>query len=146
MAWDKAVSQKEAVKAFLVAVDGGIDIDASVAKYRAAALKYLTKQEQLDTLVMTALNELFDTFRGANLNLEFIKSQVFNKIGSTHPELNDPTLFASLADRVETILNENTNRPAREAKGDKPAVPAVEGKAYGVKQGVGFWRECDKKA
>lgn len=137
MAWEKSVSQKDAVKAFLVVTDGKVDVAASTEKYRAAALRHMAGQEAEDNLITECLTELFDRLRGAHLNLDYIKSQTVQSMIKRVPDLNDPNLFTQLSGRVEEVLHANTNQPAVEAKGDKPAREAITGRIYNMRKGKG---------
>src|SRR5690242_19015877 len=51
MAWGKTPAQKEAVKAFLVTVDGKFDLEASVDKYRAVARQHIAGQTAEQDLI-----------------------------------------------------------------------------------------------
>lgn len=147
MAWDNKATLKDGFLAFLVKDSAGkVDLDTSVARFRAYAVKYLAGQESNEELVNKCLHALFDQYRGANLNLKFIKSQTVSLMIREVPEMNDPTLYVRLCGRVEDYLHDNTNRPAVEAKGDKPAVKAVVGKAFNSKRGksAGFTRVSDQ--
>lgn len=146
MSWDKAVSMKDSVKAFLVTTDGKVNLDASVERFREFALKHLAGQEAEDSLIEACMSNLFDTYKGASLNLEFVKSQTVQAMAKQVPALANPSLFTQLAGRVEDVLHANTNQPAVEAKGDKPAVEAITGRTYGMKKGKGggFFRNADQ--
>jgi hypothetical protein len=145
MAWDKTPSQKEAVKAFLVTVDGKGDLEASVEKYRQVCRGYLASQTAEQDLVAQCMSELFDFRKGATLNLDYIKSQTVQLMTKKHPELGEPTLFAMLSGRVEEYLHSHCNYPATEAKGKRAAKEAITGQVYSVKHGLGggFYRESD---
>lgn len=148
MAWENKVAQREAVKSFVVLADGKIDLDASTAKYRAACLQLKAKQEAEDTLIAECMTDLFDTYRGANLGLEYVKSQTVQRMVKRVPELNVPALHSTLAGRVEDYLQENCDQAEVPAKGDKAAVPAKTDGLYGKKMGKGggFFRKADKAA
>lgn len=146
MVWEKQVSQKEAVKSFFVLTDGKVDLAASVEKYRAAALRYVAGQEAEDTLISECMSSLFELYKGATLNLDFVKSQTVLRMTKVHPELNEPALFTQLSKRVEDYLHANTNQPAVEAKGDKPAQDEITGRIYSMRKGKngGFYRVADQ--
>lgn len=148
MAWDKTPAQKEAVKAFLVTVDGKVDLEASTEKYRQVCRQYVAGQTAEQDLIASCMTELFDLRRGVSLNLDYIKSQTVQLMGAKHPDLKDPTLFAMLSKRVEDYLHENCDQPAVEAKGNKPAREAITDRTYGVKRGTGggFFRKSDVPA
>lgn len=137
MAWEKKASQSEAVKAFLVTVDGKVDLDASVDKFRSVALRTLANQSSEDELIVTSINGLFDKYPGASLGLEYVKSQTVQIMAKTTPELGDPGIFSVVSARVEEVLHILTDKDEVPAKGDKPAVPAVTGRAFTTKRGKG---------
>ena len=149
MAWDKKITMAEAVKSFLVTGgDGKVDMAASTEKFRVTALQHLAKQESDEALIMECMTSIFDQFRGANLNLDFIKSETVNRMAKRVPELADPSLFTILQGKVEDVLHENTNQPATEATEKKPAYPAIEGRIYSMRKGKGggFFRVADQAA
>ncbi len=154
MAWDKTPAQKEAVKAFLVTVDGKVDLEASTEKYRQVCRQYVASQTAEQDLVASCMTELFDQRRGTSLNLDYIKSQTVQLMAKKHPELGDPTLFAMLSKRVEDYLHENCDQPEVEAKpaeGKKKAVEyraAITDRTYAVRRGTGggFHRKSDVPA
>lgn len=147
MAWDNKVSQKDAVKAFLVeTTEGKYDLKASAAKYEAAALRFIASQEAENGLIEGCMSELFDFYKGACLNLDYIKSQTVERMKKAKPELSEPTLFNMLTSRVEEYLHENCNQEAVAATEKRAAKEAVTGKAYAKKMGKngGFYRVCDQ--
>lgn len=146
MAWDNTPAQKEAVKAFLVTVDGKVDLEQSTEKYRAVCRNYIAKQTAEQDLVAACMTELFDFRKGVTLNIDYIKSQTVALMAKRHPELSDPTLFSMLGGRVEDYLRENCDQPATEAKGKKPAQEAITDRTYAMKRGPGggFYRKSDQ--
>ena len=132
MAWDKTVSQKDAVKAFLVTEDGKFNLKSSTAKFEAAALKYIASQEAEEGLVNQCLSNLFDYHKGVTLNMDFIKSRTVQLMCDQKAELKDPALFAMLSGRVEAAMHEQTGT-------------AEEPKLYAKKMGKGggFYRLAD---
>jgi len=130
MAWDK-VSMKNAVSSFLVSnEDGSFDLEASVLKFRETALRFVANTETEDTVVLDTISALFDQYKGAKLNMSFIKSQAVARMAADHPEMSSPSLFTMLSKRVEDVLHSVTG----------------EGKAYGVTKGKGggFYRLVDQ--
>ena len=130
MAWDKTPSQKEAVKSFFALDNGKVDLEASVAKYRAACLQHIAGQTADAELLGSCLTALYDQYKGAYLNLDYVKSQVSQRVIKAHPELNEPSLFGNLAKRIETFLHDNTG----------------EGKTYSMVKSRGFCRTVDQPA
>jgi len=148
MSWETKITQKDAVKSFFVMDGGKVNLEASVERYRSAALRHIAKQESDDHLISVCMTKLFDQFKGANLNLDFIKSQTVQLMGQEVPSLKDPSLFILLSARVEEMLHDNTNQPEVAAKGDKPGKPAIDGRIYGMRKGAngGFYRISDRSA
>ena len=148
MTWDiKKVAMKDAVKSFLVTVDGHIDLEASTSRFRESALRHLASQEAETDRISRCMTQLFDTYRGATLNLEFIKSQTVQLMCKESPTLNDPSLFLTLSARVEEFLKENTNQPAQEAMAKRPAKPEITGKIYSMKFGkAGGWHRVSDQS
>lgn len=132
MAWDKTPAQREAVKSFFVMDGDKVDLDASVAKYRQAALRYMAGQEAEDQLITKCLNQLFDQYKGAHLNLDYVKSHTVALMVKAEPTLNEPGLYALLSKRVEDQLHELTGE-----SDDKP---------FAMKRGKGggFCRKVDQ--
>jgi hypothetical protein len=116
-----------------------------VEKYRAVARQYIAKQLAETELVGQCMTALFDQYKGANLNLDFIKSQTVQRMTKIHPELNEPALFATLSARVEDYLHENCDQPAVAPKGDKPGRDAITDRTYAMRKGKGggFCRKAD---
>ena len=147
MAWnDKTISQKEAVKAFAIYNDGVLDLNASIEKFRNVALQTLVSQEAEDTLIVTCLNDLFDQYRGASLNMSFIQSQTVARMAKSNPSLANPVLFGKVSARVAEVMVALTDKPAVEAKGNKPAREAVTGRPFGMRLGRrgGHFRNSDQ--
>ena len=144
MAWDNTPSQKDAVKTFLVTVDGKIDLEASTEKYRTVCRQYMAKQMAEDDLVGQCIGALFDQYKGAYLNMDYIKSQTVQRMIKQHPELNEPSLFNTLAARVENYLHENSNQEAVPATAKRPAKDAITGKPFSMKKSRGFCRVADQ--
>lgn len=136
------------VKAFLVTVDGKVDLEQSVEKYRAVCRQYLAGQTAEQDLIGLCLAELFDGAKGGTRNIDYIKSQTVQLMAKRHPELAEPTLFAMLSGRVEDFLHENCDQPAVPAKGDKPGKDAITDRIYGKKHGKGggFYRKSDQQS
>lgn len=148
MAWEKKVSQADAVKAFLVTVDSKVDLEASVDKFRSVALKTLAGQESEDSLIATCMLALFDHYKGATLNLDFIKSQTVQRMAKVVPELGEPGIYSVVSSRVEEILHALCDQPEVEAKGNKPAVAAITDRTFAMKKGKGggFYKKSDQGA
>ena len=148
MAWGNGKpAQAEAVKAFVVyGADEKFDLEASCAKFRAAAIKHVAGQEALDSLIGECMATVFDYHKGANLNTKFIQSQTIGLMAKKVPAMGDPSVYGNLCKRIEEHIHENCNREATEAKGDKPATEAITGKTYAAKLGKhgGFYRVADQ--
>lgn len=124
--FEKVVSQKDSVKAFLVhAEDGKIDLNASVEKFREVALRHIANQEGEDGLILSCLGEVFDQYKGARMNVQAITSMTIQKMSAKNPGLGDPSLFSILSKRIAEVL--------RVLTGDEDNKPfnMVQGKAGG---------------
>jgi hypothetical protein len=129
MAWDKKISMKDSVKAFLVNnADGSVNLEESVNKFREVALRYTASQEAEVSLVAACIAETFAQYKGARLNQAAITSMTIQKMASKLPHLADPTLFSSLAKRVGEVL--------KELSGDEDTKP------YGVVRGPAGGHFC----
>jgi hypothetical protein len=129
MAWERKVSQKESVKAFLVTnAEGVVDLEASVSKFREVALRYTASQEAEVGLISACIAETFAQYKGARLNQAAITSMTIQKMAAKLPHLADPTLFSSLAKRVGEVL--------KELSGDEDTKP------YGVVRGPAGGHFC----
>jgi hypothetical protein len=95
---------RESVTQFLVSVDGKIDVDQSVAKFREACMKHVATTEGNDELIETCLMHLYDTFPGASFNRAYICSSVVRLMATSKPELGEAGLFANLAKRINGIV------------------------------------------
>ena len=95
---------RESVTQFIVSVDGKTDVDQSVAKFREACMKYVATTEGNDELIETYLGVLYDNFKGASFNHQYICSAVVRLMATSKPELGDPNIFANLSKRIVGIV------------------------------------------
>jgi hypothetical protein len=132
MAWKNVPSMKKAVEAFLVFQkdEKTIDIPASDAKFHDCLMRHNAGVMAEQELITKCIHELYDQFKGANLNMDYLKSQVIEKMKKIEPALGDPSLFGFLVKRVKETVDEMTGD-------DKP---------LGFKKGVGHYRRADQKA
>jgi hypothetical protein len=124
MAWENKVAQKDAVKAFLVAKDGKVNLAASVARFEQAAISHIAKHEGEETSIKESLTNLFATYKGASLNAAAIASGVIERMKKQVPELGHPSLYPFLAKRIDEVVHADL--------GDRAS-----GKTYGMKKGLG---------
>lgn len=132
MSWEKIVSQKEGMKAFLVTVAGKVDLEASVNRFRESALLHIAKNEGEETLIKECMTSLFDQHRGVVMNVAAITSGTIQKMAVQVPHLGSPTLFSFLSKRIGEVLKDLT--------GDE------DGKPYAMRKGPagGHYRKADQ--
>jgi hypothetical protein len=129
MAWEKKVSQKNAVVAFLVYnAAGSVDLEATCAKFREVALKYSAGQEAEVGFIAACIAEVFAQYKGARLNVAAITSNTIQKMAAKNSSLGDPTLFSALSKRVGEVL--------KDLSGDEDTKP------YGVTRGPAGGHFC----
>jgi hypothetical protein len=129
MAWEKKVSQKNAVVAFLVYnAAGSVDLEATCAKFREVALKYSVGQEAEVGLIAACMAEVFATHKGVRMNVPAITSATIQKLTSKNSQFGDPALFSGLSKRIGEVLKDLT--------GDEDTKP------YGVTRGPAGGHFC----
>ena len=133
MAQKKMISMKQAVQAFLVMSEDekSINVEATETKFPDYLLKHNAGQMAEQELIGQCVNTLFDTYRGACLNMDYIKSQIVESMKKINPDLGDPALFSFLSKRIAGAMSEMTG----------------EGKAFAIKGGPagGHYRVADQK-
>jgi len=132
MPFDNKQSLKNAVRSFMVQDSNGrFDLKASELKFHQAAIQHITNQEADQNLIAAAMTVLFNQRTPANLNQDFIVSEVNKLMVQQVPELGDPSAFSNTKARILDFLKENTG----------------EGKTYDRKvgHGGGYFRVADRK-
>lgn len=64
---------------------GNIDHEASVENFRATLLRYEAERETESEQIGTLVTELFDTYRGAAIDMGSIESYVSNRLSGGNP-------------------------------------------------------------
>lgn len=109
MAWEKKISQTDAVKAFLVAEGSSINLEASVVKFRETALMHIAKQEAEEVLIKMCLNEVYDHYKGSWMNADALFSATIKRMEAKVPELGNPSLYSFLCKRIDGIIHEDSS-------------------------------------
>ena len=95
---------------------------ATQAKFNQTLLSSVANEKAQDGLILDSMSQLFDQFKGAFLNLPFIKSHTIEIMAKNFPEFKTPVLFGQLSKRIGELLHEHTG----------------ENKTYNMKKGAGF--------
>jgi len=115
---------------FAVHVNGKLDLAGTQAKFLHACEQYIGQTEAEETIILEALNELFDTHLGARFNQQAITGNVVRMIQSNVPALNSVSLYTQLSNRVLEVLHAE-----------------IEAGRYASKKGAGSagtYRVCDQ--
>lgn len=95
----------------LVVTDGLVDIDASEAVFRSAALKRQAELETEGAEIAQACEELFDQYRGKAIPMPTVGSMVAQKLNA------QPENFKVLSDRVLDYVRANSQATGSEEDG-----------------------------
>lgn len=96
----------------LTVTDGLVDIDASIATFRTAALKRQAELETEGAEIAQACSELFDQYRGKAIPMPTVGSMVAQKLNA------QPENFKVLSDRVLDYVRANSQTTGSEEDGD----------------------------
>lgn len=132
MSWDKKMSQRQAVKSFMVKNGDKINVEASVAKFKTVLLQHLVSLEVEDGLIKECVSKVFDQYKGASLNMQYLVSQTLMLMVQRSPEFNEPVIYSKLGQKITEFVRENSG--------------AEDSKPYAVKLGQygGFFRKADQ--
>jgi hypothetical protein len=112
------------MNAFVVRGESGsVDVEATTLKFRGALEVYLATRETEDASIAAAVHEVFDTHRGANINMPALVGFAIQKLGVT------PANHATLSEKVADYVRNNA--------GDGGAFEIKKGKGGGTR------RVCD---
>ncbi len=119
------------INAFLVrGADGSCDLDATVLKFRGELEKYLAQRETEDAGIAAAVHEVFDTYKGANINMPALQGFVLQKMGAT------PANWAVLGERIADYV--------RSQAGEGGLYKIAKGKNGGVRRVADIKPEAPK--
>jgi hypothetical protein len=109
---------------FIVRVNGSIDQEATLNKFSAALAEYKAKRETEDVDISNAVNQVFDKYRGASINLPALSNLACATLKVS------PEAHASMTKRVADFVRAN----------------AGEGGAFEIRKGKGggVSRRADK--
>ena len=133
MAWEKRISQADAVKAFLVSEGNSVNLEASVAKFRETAVMHIAKQESDEVLIKMCLHEVYDHYKGVYMNQNALWASTIERMKAKVPELGDPSLYSFLCKRIDAIMHDDLGELGT-------------GKTWTMKKGLGggFGRSADQ--
>lgn len=135
MAQKKTISMKQAVQAFLVMSEDekSIDLDATKSKFGDYLVKHNASVAAEQELITKCVHDLFDTYKGSELNMDYITSQTVEKMKKLNPDLGDPTLFSFLSKRIKEVMGELTGEDVS--------------KPFAIKRGPkgGHFKKADQK-
>lgn len=80
---------------------GAVDVESSVAAFRAAVLQHIAARETETTTIALAVDELFTEKRGARLHMPYVVSQCQQKLNA------QPENFKALGERVAQYVRDN---------------------------------------
>lgn len=81
--------------------DGTVDVDATTLKFRGALEVYIAERETENALIAAAVSEVFDQFKGANINMPALTSYALQRLNAT------PSNFMALSERIQEYVREN---------------------------------------
>lgn len=79
-------------------VDGGIDHEATLAKFAGDLLAFEVEQEEEASTIGAAVHALFDQFRGARLNMPYLTGEVLRRLNAT------PDNYKTLTEKVQGFV------------------------------------------
>jgi len=120
----------------LVTQDGHIDIEASTAAFRTAALRRQAELETEQTEIADAVTALFDQYLGQPIAMPTLGSMVAQKLNA------QPENFKVLSDRVLDYVRQNSQGKVTDGVEERPDSLYFIGKG---KNG-GCYRRADKPA
>lgn len=81
--------------------DGSVDVDASVAAFKAAVLVHIAERETETATIAAAVSETFDSLNGARANMPYV-------VGETVRRLNpQPANYNALTAAVAQYIRDN---------------------------------------
>lgn len=115
--------KNNALKEFLIEENGNVNMAASLGKLEAALLEYQRRQIEYGKLVAQGVDQVFNTYHGANISLEAITTLSLTATGAR------PDTWTDLKESLTNYLNTNSG-PAEQFK-------------FGKAPGKGYWRWSD---
>src|SRR5437879_6814097 len=74
---------------YTLSLHDALPIYASVEKFRQAAVLHMGKKEAEISLISAGISNLFDRYKGAKLNMDFIKSRAVEYLGTINPNRSE---------------------------------------------------------
>lgn len=126
--------------------DGAVDIAATTDKFGIELTKFIAVNETEVAVIATAVNAVFDDYRGQTLTMPTLINYALTKLHA------NPTNMPALTDRIRGYIHDNADRPAQKAKDKSILVPAEEPRtrsfriSKGVGGGVSRWSDVPEKS
>jgi hypothetical protein len=98
--------------------DGAIAVEATCLAFRNALLAHIAEQEKQDDEISRALNGIFDTYKGARINMPALVALALQRLGA------DPTNYKTLEEAVYKHIRHNL-QVFRVAKGKNGGVSRI---------------------
>ena len=90
--------------------DGSINVRATVEKFESQVSQYAINHELEVSNVGAAVDEVFDAYSSARVNVPFVIGQALNKLGYT------PATHLMLTSAIKTYIHEHTGKTREEGK------------------------------
>ena len=90
--------------------DGSINVGATVEKFESQVQQYAISRELENSNVGAAVDEVFDSYSSARVNVPFVVGQVLNKLGYT------PATHLMLTNAIKTYIHKNTGKTREDGK------------------------------
>jgi hypothetical protein len=120
----------------LVTEDGRINLDASCAAFRSAAIKRQAELETEQTQIAEAVSAIFDTYHGKPIAMPTLGSMVAQRLNA------QPENFKVLSDRALEYVRANSQTTGSEEEGNLVQHPSSEF-VIGKGKGGGCYRRAD---
>ncbi len=128
--------------------NGSVDVAATTAKFGDELTKFIAANETEVAVIASAVNAVFDDYRGATLTTPTLVTYALGKLNAT------PANMATLSDRIRAYVHDNSDRPAiRSKEGKKEILVPAEAprtRAFRISKGVGGgvsrWSDVPEKS
>ena len=114
--------------------DGKVNVALTMAAFEKSLADYIVRQELEGEAIATAVNAVFDQYKGARMNTPFVVNQALIKLEVT------PANSQLLTERVTAYLQENTDRQKKVDRKTKAVIHEAEEdrtRLFGVSKGPG---------
>lgn len=92
------------------AADGSVDVAATLAACQGAVHQYIASRETEQTVIASAVSEVFDALKGGRANMPFVVNQALRTLNA------QPENFKALSDRCAEYIRENASEDRASGK------------------------------